>query len=192
MLRRLHFDLWYLFRPPWDTRVSPPELLQFIQNHPPGRAIDLGCGTGTNVLTLARHGWDACGIDFSARAIAIAGRRIEAAKLEASVKIGDVTRLESVPEPYDLALDIGCFHSVDRRRDYLRGLRQVLRTGGHWLMYAFVRAEAGGGGPGLDHTDFDLIKSEHMTLLSRTDGKDRGAQSSAWFLYRAAAEDQSE
>ena len=52
-LRRLSFLLWYFRDPPWDTNISPPELLDFINRHPPGRVLDLGCGTGTNVITLA-------------------------------------------------------------------------------------------------------------------------------------------
>ena len=79
MLRRLEFDLWYLFRPPWDSGVSPPELFEFMAAHPAGRAIDLGCGTGTNVVTLAEHGWQVTGLDYSPRAIRIASARFGAA-----------------------------------------------------------------------------------------------------------------
>ena len=66
MFRRIYFNLLYLFtRPPWDTGVSPPELYDFIENHEPGRAIDIGCGTGTNVITLAQAGWQVTGVDFA-------------------------------------------------------------------------------------------------------------------------------
>lgn len=40
IFRWITFNLWYFRRPPWDTRVSPPELLEFIAAHPPGRALD--------------------------------------------------------------------------------------------------------------------------------------------------------
>ena len=49
------FDLQYLLsRPPWDTEVTPPEVVELIEGEDlaPGRALDLGCGTGTNYMTI--------------------------------------------------------------------------------------------------------------------------------------------
>ncbi|MDK1118669.1 MAG: methyltransferase domain-containing protein [Anaerolineae bacterium] len=69
MFRNLFFKLIYYFKPPWDTGISPPELFDFIKNNPAGAAIDLGCGTGTNLIRLAQAGWDVTGVDFVARAI---------------------------------------------------------------------------------------------------------------------------
>ncbi len=54
--RWLQFNLRYLGNPPWDTGVSPPELLAIIAEKQPGRALDLGCGTGTNLLTHGGKG----------------------------------------------------------------------------------------------------------------------------------------
>ena len=74
-MRRAFFSLWYLFsKPPWDTGIPAPELVRAIANRPPGRALDLGCGTGTNVRYLAEHGWQATGLDFAPSAIAQARR----------------------------------------------------------------------------------------------------------------------
>ena len=147
----LSFNLWYLWRrPPWDTGISPPELLEFIRSHPPGRAFDLGCGTGTNVLTLARHGWRATGIDFAAPAIARAHARTRSAGLVADLRVGDVTDLRHLSEPFELVLDIGCFHSLDPagRVAYQRNLQRLLAPGGCLLMYAFYKADSNKVGPG--------------------------------------------
>lgn len=48
---------------PWDTDITPPEVMEFIETVTPGRALDLGCGTGTNAITLANHGWDVIRVD---------------------------------------------------------------------------------------------------------------------------------
>ena len=97
---------------PWDTGVSPPELTEFIRSHAPGRALDLGCGTGTNVITLAQHGWWVTGVDFAWRAIRVARRKARRSGVEVELQVADVTRGDAVSGPYDLVLDLGCFHNL--------------------------------------------------------------------------------
>jgi cyclopropane fatty-acyl-phospholipid synthase-like methyltransferase len=171
MLRKLWFDLAYRFtQPRWDTGITPPELVELIETRqlPAGRALDLGCGTGTNVLYLARHGWQAIGVDFVGWAIDAARRKARAAGLTANFHRADVTRLNFLQPPIDLALDIGCFHSIaaERRPAYIAGLTRLVRPRGLFLCYAF-KPEAQAGGPAVDEmTDlfaagFELRQVEH-------------------------------
>ncbi len=148
------WNLAYLGRPPWDSGTVPPELRTLIEVEklPPGRAVDLGCGTGTCTLYLAQHGFQVTGIDMASRAIARARRKLGRAGVEARLLVGDVTRLgepggPSVPVPLDLALDQGCFHSLpeERRAAYVHGLAGALRSGGTYLLFAFQ--PRGQGGP---------------------------------------------
>ncbi len=183
MLRRLAFNFWYFGRPPWDTRVSPPELLEFLKRHPAGRAIDIGCGTGTNVITLAQHGWEVTGVDFARRAIQIARSRLRSASLNAALFVEDATRLKKVSGSFDLALDLGCFHGLKDKSSYLAQLTRILRPGGTWLLYGFFKPGADSPGPGLVVEDLDLIRSCGLELTSRTDGQDKRGRPSAWFLY---------
>ena len=187
MLRRLTFDIWYLFRPPWDRGISPPELFDFVANHPPGRALDLGCGTGTNVITLAQHGWRVTGIDFAPRAIRKAQRKIRQAGVQADVRLGDVTRLEGISGPFDLALDMGCFHGLPEHSAYLAQLKRVLAPGGSWLLYAVLRPHGEPAPMGLLPADLDEIASSGFTLVGRSDGFNRGSRPSAWLLYQYTA-----
>jgi methylase of polypeptide subunit release factors len=63
---------------PWDSGVPPPELVAVVEGKDslaPGKALDLGCGTGTNCIYMARHGWEATGVDFVPRAISAATRK---------------------------------------------------------------------------------------------------------------------
>ncbi len=182
-LRRLKFNLWYLRKPTWDSGITPPELFQFIQSHPAGRAIDLGCGTGTNVITLAKTGWQATGIDFASRAIQIARRKLKKQNINAKLLVGDVTHFK-IDSQFELALDIGCFHGVENKADYLTQLEKILAPNGFWLMYGFFKPDALHTGPGLVPSDLEMISARALTLLSRRDGFDKKERPSAWFLYQ--------
>lgn len=145
MWRRASYALAYRTgKTPWDTGITPPELVELIEGPSAlsaGRALDLGCGTGTNVAYLAQHGWTAVGVDASGRAIDAAEHRV-AAVWSATVIRGDVTRLvdASVGEPFDLVLDIGCFHSIPRHRrdDYAAGVADRTLAGGTLFVFAFA------------------------------------------------------
>ena len=66
---------------PWDSGVPPPQLVAVVEGSDallPQKALDLGCGTGTNSIYMARHGWDVTGIDFVPRAVSIAPDKIAA------------------------------------------------------------------------------------------------------------------
>ena len=182
-LRRINFQLWYFRKPPWDSGISPPELYDFIQKHKPGRAIDLGCGTGTNVITLARAGWQVTGIDFAARAIQIAKRKTKDANVSADLLVGDVTSFRA-DSKFELALDIGCFHGVKDKTAYLGQLNHVLAQRGSWLMYGFFKSTPHLAGPGLVEADIEMILSHDLTLISRRDGFDKQERPSAWFLFQ--------
>ena len=181
-LHRLTFNLWYLSTPPWDTGISPPELLEYIKSHPPGRALDLGCGTGTNVITLAQAGWDTLGVDFADVAIFQARRKARLARVKARFHVRSVTRLSGIRGPFDFALDMGCLHAVADKSAYLAELDRVLAPGGNWLLYAFFKPESQQEGPGLTSPDLRLIEAR-MKLLRRQDGSDSRGRPSAWFLF---------
>jgi cyclopropane fatty-acyl-phospholipid synthase-like methyltransferase len=188
VLRRLFFQFSYYQKPPWDTGISPPELIEFIESHPPGRAIDIGCGTGTNVITLARSGWTVTGVDFAPRAIHLARQKVKSAQVQAELSVADASKLAGITGPFDLALDIGCFHSLAGRsqEDYLDQLDRILAPGGFWLMYGFFQTEENSASPGLREADVDRL-STRLALLSRRDGFNRGQIPSAWFLFQRNA-----
>jgi SAM-dependent methyltransferase len=151
MWRRASFALSYRTgRTPWDTGITPPEVVELIEGPSAlvlGRALDVGCGTGTNVGYLARHGWEAVGLDASSRAIAAARQRV-AEISRASVMQADVTRLASLSlgAPFDLVLDVGCYHSVarHRREDYAAGVAEQTITGATLFVFAFAGRGATG------------------------------------------------
>jgi cyclopropane fatty-acyl-phospholipid synthase-like methyltransferase len=184
MWRRVFYLLSYFRQPPWDTGISPPELLAFIESRPPGRALDLGCGTGVNAITLAQRGWRVTGVDFIGRAIRSARRKARQANVTVDFRQDDVTRLAGVAGPFDLALDIGCFHSLSpqARQTYVQNLERLLAPAGTFLMYAFFK-QPGSSGSGLEPADLELL-SRHLRLAQRQDGLERGRGASAWLTYQ--------
>lgn len=179
--RRLFFRLLYLRTPPWDSGITPPELMEFIKTHPPGRALDLGCGTGTNVLTLAEHGWEAAGIDFTSSAIRQARRKARAAGLKAEFQVGDVSQEQHYAGQYNLILDIGCYHALteSQRAKYRKLVAGHLTPGGMYLLYAHL----GDGDYLLSEGDIQAFQ-QALTLTRREDGTDRVDRRSAWFWFQ--------
>ena len=183
-LQRINFNLWYIFRrPPWDSGITPPELWQFIRENPSGRAIDLGCGTGTNAITLARHGWHVTGVDFAGAAIERARRKARRENLSVNFMVDDVTRLPEALGPFDLVLDIGCFHAIEARLRpvYLNTIGRILVPGGTWLLYAMRRSQ-GQSVVGLDEAEIAELSSRFQ-LIRREDGSDPGGRLSSWFWF---------
>lgn len=185
LLKRLSFALAYSRRPPWDTGVVPPEVEAFLAEHPPGRALDLGCGSGTSSLALAKAGWQVTGIDFVPRAVAIARQKAAKQGLSVDFRVGDVVHLPPslFALSYDLILDIGCFHSLNtgEKVHYLHNLDRLLAPGGTWLLYAFLQSDTRRR-PGVHPADLE-IASLHLTLRRRQDGSDRRERPSAWFWF---------
>ena len=185
MARKAFFTFLYWFRKtPWDTGITPPEVLRFLENKSPGRALDLGCGTGTNVIALAEHGWQATGIDFVPRAIRVARRKARRQGLSgrAAFFVGDALSSDSFQGKFNLILDIGCFHGFSEIDAEIcaRNITAHLVEGGSLLLYAHLR-------DGLDSshgaTDSSLIKlGEYLTLGWREDGEE-SSRPSAWFEF---------
>jgi len=139
LLYRLGLVFWQRSAPPADlvAQVEGPSALQ------PGRALELGCGTGTDTIYLASHGWDVTAVDMVPRALAIARRRASAAGVTPHFIEGDVTRLPDLhlENSHDLVLDFGCFHTLpeDQRPSYVASVSSAAAPGATFLLYGFKR-----------------------------------------------------
>ncbi len=109
---------------PWeallDHRPFATALLDLVaqeETGPPpyGRALDLGTGSGTWAVELAKRGWDVTGVELVPKALRRAGDREAAAGVHVRFVHGDVTRLEEsgIGSGYRLLLDTGTFHGLD-------------------------------------------------------------------------------
>lgn len=184
MHRRFFYFLSYFGKPPWDSGISPPELMEFLENNPPGIALDLGCGTGTNAITLAQYGWKTTAIDFMPKAIWLARKKARQSGLKINFRLGDVTHLKNLAGPFDLILDIGCYHNLSphEKRAYRVNLSSWLAPAGAFLLYGFLSSDTGAQF-GITPTDLEEF-TKMLMLISRTDSTDRD-RPSTWLLFRS-------
>jgi cyclopropane fatty-acyl-phospholipid synthase-like methyltransferase len=190
VVKRIFFHLQYLLNdPPWDTGVTPPEVYRFLERTPPGKALDLGCGTGTNAITLAEHGWQVVGIDFVPRAIRKARRKARRAGVEDRVefRVGNVLELDEVEGPFDLILDIGCFHGFSNGevRRYAKNVQDLAAFKGTLLLYTHLKTDPDDD-TGACEEDLALLE-EKLKLVNRENGWEGESRPSAWMEYEKGA-----
>jgi SAM-dependent methyltransferase len=122
---------------PWDSDEPDPALVATVEagTIPAGRALEVGCGTGTNALWLAEHGFNALGVDVSPLAIDRARAKMGDASIACRFEVLDF--LKDRPEgPFDFVFDRGCFHVFDApevRARFAALVAAVLAPGGLWL-----------------------------------------------------------
>lgn len=170
---------------PWDTQVTPPEVMEFIAGSPPGKALDLGCGTGTNAVTLARRGWEVTGVDFAPKAIRIARRKAATAGLTISFHAADVTDQSMLTGPYDYVLDIGCLFVLKERErlKYAAELTRLTRAGAWYMLYAWLPRPWKGGTWGVSTEEVDSLIGGPFSKKRQVIGEEKG-HPSAWYWYQ--------
>jgi ubiquinone/menaquinone biosynthesis C-methylase UbiE len=117
---------------------------------PPGRVLDVGCGTGELALLAASQGMDATGVDSSPRAIATAEKRAAERGIEGvRFVVGDALDLGFLGTTFDTVLDSGVFHvfSDEDRARYVASIHAVLKPGGRYHLLVFSDAQPGDWGP---------------------------------------------
>ena len=123
---------------PWDSGKPSSELQRVIESGSikPCRALELGCGTGTNAVYLARKGFAVTAVDMVGLAISRAREKACADGVKVNFVCASVLDLPGLGPPFEFVFDRGCFHSFEESQweKYLAGLVQVIRPGARWLM----------------------------------------------------------
>ncbi len=120
----------------WSGRVNQV-LVDVVTGLVPGRALDVGCGEGADVLWLAEQGWQAEGIDVSGTAIDRARTAADAAQLTtARFQVGDIaTWPDDQAGGYDLVIAFFLHdHHVSDRQGPLRRAAHMVAPRGRLLI----------------------------------------------------------
>lgn len=188
---RLHFWWRYLWQQtPWDTGIVPPEIVRLADALTPGRALDVGCGTGTTAIFLAQRGWDSVGVDFVQGAIQKARRKAaRAMELKGSVEffVADVTRLTFLQEPFELVTDVGTLHALNEegQRALAQHLTRLTRSGALYALYAFLPRLVNGRIFGISPEDVAARFKPAFQVETAVMGNDTSnGAGSAWYTLR--------
>ncbi len=180
---------------PWDSGVVPPEVIRLADHLPAGRSLDLGCGTGTSSLYLAGRGWRAIGVDFVQIAIGHARRKAKQQHLAAEFHCADVTKLSFLEPPFNLILDVGCFHCLapDQQRNYADHLARLAVPGATYALYAHQPRLIDGSRVGVTEDEVAQVFAPAFALTAVERGVDNAARgdrppnASAWYYLRRQA-----
>ena len=139
---------------------APHQAVQeLIEALHPGRALDLATGDGRNAIFLARRGWDATGVDFSAEGIRLARQRAHRLGAQVQWVVADA-RSYQPDASFDLVV-ITYLHLPEVE------IRSVLRTAASWvvpggclLVLGHDKDNLASGAPGPN--DADILYSREL------------------------------
>jgi thioredoxin reductase/SAM-dependent methyltransferase len=130
----------------WSGRVNPqvPAKAEALE---PGRAIDVGCGEGGDVIWLAQHGWDVTGMDFSPAGLERARQHAAEAGVadRTSFRVGDVRTWEPGDERWDLVTAHYVHLPPEPMLDVVRRLASAVAPGGTLLVVGHHPADVPAG-----------------------------------------------
>ncbi len=144
------FDRAYLGTPPWDIGRPQPEYVHLVEaGEIVGDVLDVGCGTGENVLYFVRQGHRAWGIDLSPNAVAAARRKANERGLSATFEVRNALELDRLGRRFDTGIDCGLFHTLsdEDRATYVESVRAALNPEGRHFVLCFSEHEPDWGGP---------------------------------------------
>ena len=125
---------------PWDSGEPSRELERILAEGliRPCRALELGCGTGTNAVFLAKRGFDVSAVELVPQAIAQVRRRADEAGIRVRFVEADFFALPDLGPPFPFVLDRGLYHvlrsvNVERYREIVANLTE---PGGLYLTLA--------------------------------------------------------
>ena len=138
-----------------DHDVLLAKLAEGLQ---PGRALDLGCGSGGNAVWLAERGWQVTAVDFSEVAIEKGRMRASERGVEVEFAVSDVTTYRPDGQ-YDLVTSFYIHLWPEQRSQILAEAAKALNPGGRLI---FVSHDASAPPDGWSREDLESLTTPHQ------------------------------
>lgn len=127
----------YLNLPP-DT-IYPLEYAYHLLGDVRGKnVLDFGCGSGENIIPLARRGANVIGIDISPDLIGLAKRRSRDAEIRADLRVRSAYETGLPAYSVDVIFCIALIHHLEIPR-VRREMARILRKGGYIVIQEPIR-----------------------------------------------------
>lgn len=161
----------------WDLAKPAPPLVSLL-NSPkapkPGSVAVLGCGRGYDAMLFGDRGFDVIGFDFAPLAIAEATTLAIEVGSSAQFLQRDIFNLANeFPSYFDYVIEHTCFCAIDpeKRPDYVKLVRQILKLEGELIGIFFTHPRSGGPPFGITpkaikqyfEADFEILSLEPVT-----------------------------
>ncbi|MFQ5738303.1 MAG: class I SAM-dependent methyltransferase [Acidobacteriota bacterium] len=125
-----------VFKPPThpapsesDTSWNRQRFRLVAAGRPPGRLLDVGCGTGHFLATAKQHGWQVAGVEYSSYAAEVAR---EAARVD--VHVGTLEDSRFPPGSFDALSLLHVLEHVPHPRRTVRRIHELLSEKGRLLI----------------------------------------------------------
>ena len=106
-----------------------------FEHHNGERVLEIGCGTGCDLLQFAKHGARAVGIDITPEHLRLARERVGS---QAAVGQAEATDLPFADGSFDYVYSHGVLHHIDRPRLVVDEIFRVLRPGGRFNIHVYA------------------------------------------------------
>ena len=168
----------------WDQRwldkrlhahgEASPVVLAALEGLAPGRALDLGCGSGRHAVWLAERGWQVTGVDFSSEALRQARERAAELAVDVDWIEADLVNYAPSEVAFELVLLAYLHVPAHERRAILAKAEAAITRGGTLLLVGHDLTNIGTGAPGptspsVLYTPADIVPELPRLVVARAE-----------------------
>ena len=124
--------------PPADTAYGLEYAFHLLGDVHGKTVLDLGCGTGENLVPLVKRGAEVIGIDISPELVELARERLGSYGLTATLRDGSAYDTGLADESVDVVFSMALLHHLDLP-SARKEIHRILRPGGLFILREPVR-----------------------------------------------------